>query len=248
MNWMQRYAGLVELYGIPDSIYAKIEPVLVEMAKLIVGDKIEELIDRFEGFEMGGDIVSEATRPIPPELSKKLSEGGYSWRLTAEKRAKEKIYHTFFYPHYDPPTKTAVFLCDIAEARAMRNSAFVSDSEEWRYWDVATGMLMRYDKIVVHEIAHLMRFAVSEIPGSGPRRDAWQYRERGHHEDPLEIDAIIHELAWLRDRLGQEAYDKLPLDQIKTKFPEDVPTLARWVKRLMREDLLTSEMRRKWNL
>ena len=119
--------------------------------------------------------------------------------------------------------------------------------------------IARIPHSIKHEVTHLLRDAqtghISRFMEKMKKDPIVheRYQSQGHDELEFEIDAQIASLESLRKSIGDQRYDKLTPERIHEIMPGiHMPIggtfLSIWVKRLMREGLLTTGMREAWNL
>jgi hypothetical protein len=247
MSWFIRYSAIQDSYGIPEALEARIRPVLDAAYRILEAREIDVLEAELDGPVGYGSIAGAATRPIPPELESRLE--GYLWVLLGY-RSPDYEDTSFLGGAYSPDTRTFGVTLNFRSARTCLEHYPML----WDEWLRATaGEIESLHDLVVHEVDHLLLDArTGHMAAKNRKRDPAWYGSRGHYEDPDEINAQFASLAALRERVGPEAFDRMSPAEIESamriRFPADAPTLAAWVKRLMREGLLTTAMREAWNL
>ena len=241
----KRQAKLLPDYGTTKGLMKKAGPVIDRMNRLIAADDLMRL--RKLKTILRGSVSDLADSSIPPEFSQYLDDEGYSWEVE-------------FGPFNGRFLRKATYTPSKNKIEIVYNTALPSALGS--HWDEYKAKVQRdMDKSDVtfrHELTHLLRDAdTGHIKEYTKRmkedpRVYEKYRSRGHQEMEFEIDAIVNGIDQLRKRIGPEKFDKLkPSDlerMLLVQWPKDTKTLSKWVKRLMREDMLTTGMRKEWRL
>lgn len=236
-------AALFPDFGIVDGIMKRIKPELSKIRKLVLNEDAKGL--RKLNFDVSGSITDIADNSMPTEMRDDLEDRGFSWSVRTIKMRATK----FRLAAYDP---------------GRRQLTIDFNTEFFKYVDIErhkTKLLQdisKTDVSVRHEVTHLLRDAatgnidryIEKLQKDESVRE--HYNNRGHQELEFEIDATINGLDQLRKRFGPERFDKLTPRRIEelmvATFPKDIKTLSKWVNRLMREDMLTTGMKKQWRL
>jgi len=259
MNWyvksqIQKESEILPDYGISEGIWSHISGTMENVVRLAGANRLEEL-SRLK-WKTGGPIWREADETIPPEFLKILQDGDYGWYVEFEGNHGLVCYRAGYQPTENRMSiRFNPSLPLILSQRSYfgKGSVWVEQKSQYMH------DLGRMRHSIRHEVTHLLRDAqtghIKKYVDKMKREDSVyeHYKSRGHEELEFEIDAKIAALASLRNQLGAERFDKLTPGRIGEilpgyRFPSGGPFLAKWVKRLMREGLLTTGMKEAWNL
>jgi hypothetical protein len=247
MAWgaVKKSAKLLPDYGMTKAIMEKLRLPLDRMTRLIEIEDAKRL-SRIST-SVGGKVSDLADSTIPPEFKEYLDKEKYRWDVKFGTFMGDFLKLAQYNPH------NKIILIYFNTALPLSIGKYF-----WRKKDKALRDLEKTDVTVRHELTHLLRDAQTghlkrEVDKRKVDRQLQEkYLSRGHQEMEFEIDAIINGMDELRRRIGDERFDELtPKDlerMMVVKFPRDTKTLSKWVKRLMREGMLTTGMRKEWRL
>jgi len=259
MNWYSKSristtAAILEDYGISESIWNVIRWMVEKMIVLAGADRLEELVEL--EWKTGGPVWRETDKTIPSELLEILRDGDYQWYVEFRKSETTSVCYSAGYQ----PNKNRMVIKFNTFLPLIMSHDILRGNNSWKMQKPQYMRdLARVRHSIRHEVIHLLRDAQT-----GHIRRYFQrmqnedivheyYMRHGHEELEFEIDAKIAALDSLRRQLGADRFDKLTVGRIyqilpSFRFPREGPALARWIKRLMREGLLTSGMKEAWNL
>lgn len=256
MNWysqskIRSQAAILPDYGISDSIWTQISWMVEKMSRLAGADRLVELAKL--NWKTGGPIWREADDSIPEDLLEILRDGEYKWQA----KFLNDVHLYAYQAAYSPQERTITLRFNTSLPMVLQRGLSRDFWKEQKTQYMRD--LFKVPTSIRHETMHLMRDAQTGhlkryVERMKSDKSIFEsYHSGGHGELEFEIDAKIASLELLRRRLGEDRYDKLTPARIEEMlpgftFPEGGPQLAKWVKRLMREGLLTSGMRRTWNL
>ena len=257
-------AALMDDYGITDAIYKIVKSELDKILKFLEKSADETFADYdnrlHEGLVESNKFVMDISLPIGglvANTSKDKEEllKGFVFALRVQKgfeplsirRISKRGIVGGVYSHDNLTIFIDVDLIEIVSLyakfyksrRTDLYSAFFN-SVKRRFDDI--------DSVIHHELIHLLRDVHSHHVHKKERDVEW-YKERGHIEDPHEIDAEIHEMARYMNKLSEKDRDKVTFAQLCKKFVPQLsseksgsPVLHRWIKRMGREGILTKSM------
>jgi len=260
MDWYSKSristtAAILEDYGLSNSIWLIIAPTVKKIQNLAGADKCVDINNIEEKF--GGSILDLFHNEMPPELTQLLDEGDYQWEVEFAQN-----YGVFAFRAAYRPLSNLLYL-KFNTALPLEMSMSTIHNSSGNAWKAQKTYYMRsisrMPLSIRHEINHLLRDAqtghLKEWAKKANDPVVQQYYDsHGYQELEFEIDAEIAALNSLRQQLGEKRFDKLTPQRIQEFIPgfEDIQqntaALARWVKRLMREGLLTRGMKEAWNL
>jgi len=252
----EREAKLLDDYGITDGIIAKVEPTFNQIKRLFKAGKYDEIAKINKTFKGILLWVADENK-LTPEVEAALR----SFKYVIEFGPSVMPTH-WSHVSYDPRTKTIWLQYTTNLLQSLKKRGELEGYKGVMHEKHMQNDLNRFDLSVQHEVTHAVRDSITHHLETHIKRYdkdekvRERYKgDRSHIELEFEIDAEINALARLKRRWGQRKWDLIAdhktLERVApgTQFPKPGdPMFRKWVKRLIREDLLSNAMRETWHI
>jgi len=242
-------AALLDDFGLTDALLRLVQPRMQVLLAAVKSDDLRT-VEKLVGKRFSG----RATSLVQGGLKKHPELKDYRYQIIFGGLPADAYWIDGAYNPYD---KTLHVYLNVGKASSKYGNPMYRLDWEYRGKRECITELESLDVLIRHEATHMIRDSqTGHLRRNLDNETLSQssiYMQTGHTEDNDEIDAIVNELDQLKKRLGSAAYDKLTPSMIERlvpgrEWPKKPEVIHRWVKRLIREGLLTTGMRQELRL